>query len=415
MLLHCGPPGPCSPSYCMGGRVSCMDDSARTTGERIARARRRAGLTQRDLAQRCQRSLSWVQKVETGARGVDRMSVLVMLADVLRIELVELTGQPYRHATAALDSGHGAVPVLRQALQRATLPSSALDREPRPLPEVERDLTEVEALRQAAALTRSGSGSLKLWRIWPATAVSETTKRGWQRSGSWSGPRTWPGLRRLCSVSMTLPPLRSCGKRPRLPSWTIRWSRRLLTGMSLGCICTPGTWTRPAGMRLIRIGRLAPHLDTRHGTLLMGALNLRTAIAAARSWDRATAEEYLGRAREIARGFDDDADLRQTAFGPRNVELHATESALELGDPRLAVERAEQIAPLLPGLPSRERQAQGWTISALSYGLARQDRAALRALEQSASIAREHVSNAPMARALVADLMERERRGSGSG
>ena len=35
------------------------------------------------------------------------------------------------------------------------------------------------------------------------------------------------------------------------------------------------------------------------------------------------------------------------------------------------------------------------------------------ALERSTSIAREHVSNAPMARALVADLMERERRGSG--
>jgi hypothetical protein len=64
-------------------------------------------------------------------------------------------------------------------------------------------------------------------------------------------------------------------------------------------------------------------------------------------------------------------------------------------------------------LPSRERQAQGWTVSALSYGLARQDRAALAALEKSAAIAREHVSNAPMARALVTDLLERERRGSG--
>src|SRR5512135_1392946 len=133
-----------------------MDDDARTAGERIARARRRAGLTQRDLAQRCQRSLSWVQKVETGARGVDRMSVLVMLADVLHVELVELTGQPYRHATADLDSGHGAIPVLRQALQRATLPSSVLVREPRPFPEVERDLTEIEALRQAARFNTLG-------------------------------------------------------------------------------------------------------------------------------------------------------------------------------------------------------------------------------------------------------------------
>ncbi len=390
-----------------------MDDGARTTGERIARARRRAGLTQRDLAQRCQRSLSWVQKVETGARGVDRMSVLVMLTDALHIELVELTGQPYRHATADLDSGHGAVPVLRQALQRATLPSSALDREPRPFPEVERDLTEVEALRQAARFNTLGERLAEIVEDLASYSRigDEETRLAAERlmvraahvarvTASLLGHHDLAALaivRETSAAALLGDPVVTASA-----NWDV-----------IGLHLHTGDLDQARGYALDSIARLAPHAATRHGTLLSGALNLRATIAAARSWDRAATEDHLDRARELARGFDDDTDLRQTAFGPRNVELHATESALELGDPQLAVTRAEQLAPLLPGLPSRERQAQGWTISALSYGLARQDRAALRALEQSASIAREHVSNAPMARALVVDLMERERRGSG--
>lgn len=390
-----------------------MDDSARTIGERIARARRRAGLTQRDLAQRVQRSLSWVQKVETGARGVDRMSVLVMLADALNVELVELTGQPYRHSSAALDSGHGAVPVLRSALQRATLPTAAFVREPRPMSEVEQDLVEVERLRQAARFHALGERLAEIIEDLTSHAGTgdEETRLATERlmaraahvarvTASLLGHHDLAALailREVSAAASTADPVVIASA-----DWDVIGARLHL-----------GDLDEALGYALDSLARLSPHVCTRHGTVLLGALNLRAAIAAARNWDRTTAEDYLGRARELARGLDDDADLRQTAFGPRNVELHATEAALELGDPRLAVARAERLGPLLPELPSRERQGQGWTVSALSYGLARQDRAALRALEHSTTIAREHVSNAPMARALVADLMERERRGSG--
>jgi transcriptional regulator with XRE-family HTH domain len=391
-----------------------MDDGAQTTAERIARARRRAGLTQRDLAQRCQRSLSWVQKVETGARGVDRMSVLVMLADALRVELVELTGQPYRHASADLDSGHGAVPALRSALQRATLPSAEPSRESRPLHEIERDLTEVEAFRQAACFNALGE------RL--AEIVEDLT--GYSGIGdeetSLAAERLMARAAHVARVTASLLGQHDLATLAivRETSAASRIGDPVITASAdwdvVGVHLHVGDLDQAHGFVLDSIDRLAPHVTTRHGTILLGALNLRAAIVAARSWDRAAAEEYLARARALARDLGDDCDLRQTAFGPRNVELHATEAALELGDPRLAVARAQQLAPLLPQLPSRERRAQGWTVSALSYGLARQDRAALRALEHSASIAREHVSNAPMARALVADLMERERRASGA-
>src|ERR1700746_3321199 len=62
------------------------------TGQRIARARRRRGLSQAVLAGLVGRSESWLSQVERGKRGIDSHSVLVRLADVLRVDIEELTG-----------------------------------------------------------------------------------------------------------------------------------------------------------------------------------------------------------------------------------------------------------------------------------------------------------------------------------
>ncbi len=61
-------------------------------GQRIARARRRRGLSQAVLAGLVSRSESWLSQVERGKRGVDSHSVLVCLAEVLRVDIEELTG-----------------------------------------------------------------------------------------------------------------------------------------------------------------------------------------------------------------------------------------------------------------------------------------------------------------------------------
>jgi transcriptional regulator with XRE-family HTH domain len=61
-------------------------------GQRMARARRRRGLSQAVLAGLVGRSESWLSQVERGKRGVDSHSVLMRLADVLRVDIEELTG-----------------------------------------------------------------------------------------------------------------------------------------------------------------------------------------------------------------------------------------------------------------------------------------------------------------------------------
>jgi transcriptional regulator with XRE-family HTH domain len=61
-------------------------------GQRIARARRRRGLSQAVLAGLVGRSESWLSQVERGRRGVDSYSVLVRLAEVLRVDIEKLAG-----------------------------------------------------------------------------------------------------------------------------------------------------------------------------------------------------------------------------------------------------------------------------------------------------------------------------------
>jgi len=56
-------------------------------GQRIARARRRRGLSQAVLAGLIGRSESWLSQVERGKRGIDSHSVLVRLAEVLHVAI----------------------------------------------------------------------------------------------------------------------------------------------------------------------------------------------------------------------------------------------------------------------------------------------------------------------------------------
>ena len=69
-----------------------MSGDGDVPGARIARARRRRGLSQAVLAGLVGRSESWLSQVERGKRGVDSHVVLTRMAEVLRVEVEELTG-----------------------------------------------------------------------------------------------------------------------------------------------------------------------------------------------------------------------------------------------------------------------------------------------------------------------------------
>jgi transcriptional regulator with XRE-family HTH domain len=118
--------------------------SLETPGQRIARARRRRGLSQAVLAGLVGRSESWLSQVERGRRGIDSHAVLTRLAEVLRIDIEQITTP----GADAEDAQHAypAAALIEQAMMRyGTLGASD-----GPEPEPGRQMGHLRAMARSA-------------------------------------------------------------------------------------------------------------------------------------------------------------------------------------------------------------------------------------------------------------------------
>jgi hypothetical protein len=116
-----------------------------------------------------------------------------------------------------------------------------------------------------------------------------------------------------------------------------------------------------------------------------GSVLLRGALAAAQHDDRATAHEMLAEAAGAARRLGTDANLRGTAFGPVNAQMHQVNVAVTLGDAGTAIDLARQIDPA--AITVTERKASLLIDVAQAYfqwGKYGQACTALQAAEQTA-------------------------------
>jgi transcriptional regulator with XRE-family HTH domain len=141
-----------------------------------------------------------------------------------------------------------------------------------------------------------------------------------------------------------------------------------------------------------------------------GALTLISAIIAARRNDSAEADDRLDHADDLARQLGVDGNVGWTAFGPTNVLIHRVSAAVALDDPNSALATAEQldITALPVGLNGRE--AQFHLDSAWAHAQVGEDPQAVIHLLDTERVAPELVRANPNARALIKDLLARERR-----
>lgn len=98
-----------------------MSDQTARIGERIAVARKQARLTQAAFAPMAHVSLSLLRKVEQGERAATP-AMIAACAAALRIEVAQLTGQPYDQEGRQRDPIHALLPELRRALAYWDLP-----------------------------------------------------------------------------------------------------------------------------------------------------------------------------------------------------------------------------------------------------------------------------------------------------
>jgi transcriptional regulator with XRE-family HTH domain len=146
---------------------------------------------------------------------------------------------------------------------------------------------------------------------------------------------------------------------------------------------------------------------------LRGAALLSASAAAARHGYSRDAHTALTAASRCADLLDADRSDLGTVFGPTNVSVHRVAVALELGDAREAARRVPDVD--LGRLPRELTERRGRFLIDVSRAHAhlKNDSAALDALLQAERIAPDELRSHRLTRDVLADLLARERRGSG--
>ena len=384
-----------------------------TPGQRIARARRRRGLSQAVLAGLVGRSESWLSQVERGKRGIDSHAVLTRLAEVLRINIEQITARD-----AGPEDGwhmYPAAALIEQAMMRYGM----LGASPDPEPEPDRQMGHLRAMARSA------------YRGYQATRYETTGHllpgliRGIE-TASLAGNAGRPSLCRVRAlVYDTAAALLNRVGEPSL-AWTAAdramsaaeySGEPLLAALAawrLSYIITSRKHPREAlDLAMAAAGTLEHAMGSPSPEQLSvyGALHLAAITAAAEGYDRTMTTVLLEKARSIAERTG-ETNYLGTAFGPVNVAIHAVAAHLQLGDARTAAETGEtlDITAIPDSLVGRRTQVS--LDLARAYAMRRQDAAAVNLLLAAERLSPELVRYDRRTHEVLAELLRREHRPS---
>jgi transcriptional regulator with XRE-family HTH domain len=392
-------------------------DRQETTGQRIARARRRRGLSQAALAGLIGRSESWLSQVERGKRRIDSHAVLTRMAEVLRVDIAELTEsgsgdsaspRPYSNAqlieqamvsyTALEDSisidGAARRWDTRNLQARITAAycryqATHYEETGRLLPALIRD---TEAASRAA-----GPDHPELCRI--RAHVYDTTAALLNRVGE-HGLAWTAADRAIAAAEQSGQPLMTALGAYRL-TYVLASRKHPREAIELAMT---------AASALDRAMRSSPPQPEQLS--VYGGLHLAAANAAAARYDSGLSASLLRRAGQIAQRLGCDANLMGTAFVPVNVAIHTMSASARLGDWPAVVRLGESLdATAIPaGLIGRRTQVK--LDLARAYAMRRQDAAAVNTLLAAEQLSPQLVRFDSATRDVLSGLLRREHRAS---
>jgi transcriptional regulator with XRE-family HTH domain len=381
-------------------------------GTRVRTYRKRLGLSQEVLAHRLGKSRRWLQKVEAGELFVEKLHDIIELADVLQVQPAELVDRP---VPIIANGGHGQawVAPLRDVLMPVPYRKRiAVSGDPAAVRADFETACRLHQRRQypelAELLTRLVSGC----EAWWAQAAGEEAD-----AASWLLINTYCMTSALCQrigdvglawVALTLAD--RVADQLALPLQQAVVARRVVN-----LLFYDGRYAEAGDGAMAAAETLASTPESPEQLSARGFLILKGAVAAARQDDGARAWRLLGEAGRVAGRLAEDADHMWTAFGPANVELHGLDLALNLGDPRSALRRADVLDPRR--LAVAERRGRYWMDVARAQAAdpVRNDAAAVSALLEAEHIDPWEVHHQAMVRALVRVLLERKRRSATPG
>jgi transcriptional regulator with XRE-family HTH domain len=380
-------------------------------GELIRAQRRRRGLSQAVLAGLLGRSEGWLSKVERGEIEVDRISVLLRIAEVLRVpasalmpgtlpELSDVEHSAALHLRLAL-SGHDIlVAMFADPAQRVT--------RGRPRRDLDAELAMCWRLVHAAEYVELGE---RLPQLISALELAARDPAG--------SPRGFVALAEVYQVT--------AAAMAKLHQTDVAWiaaDRAVTAAERAGdaLLAAAGDFRLAhaflQGDRLqqawrvvdVALQALRPRVDS-DGRLeaisLWGALNLAGAVIACRMGDIQASDGCLRHASGAAARLGGDRNDYHTEFGPTNVALHEVAVAVELGRSGEALRLAKKIdAKAL----SPERRARLLMDVARAHGQRRQADEAVKVLEEAEALTPEQVGTHRVVHQLLQSLIRGERR-----
>ncbi|MGH8898427.1 MAG: helix-turn-helix domain-containing protein [Egibacteraceae bacterium] len=394
-------------------------DQGPSIGDRIRYYRRRRGMSQKVLGQLVGRSESWVSQVERGDLPVDRVSVVVTVAQALKVEPGQLLGYPFLVRNGE-DLGEG-LPGIRRALTgrdalAVVLGGAAGEVEPPDLDRLARDVAQCWAIRQtgryaaltgmlpdlilrAEAATHAAVGDPRpAWRL--ASMVYQLAAELASRAGE--SDLAWIAAdRAVRAAEQSEDPLVMAAASFRL-AYTFHFAGRFEEGTDVAVV---GADALGLG------GSSAPpeHVSLR------GSLHLIALANQAHAGDAASADRFLRIAREAAERLGVDRNDFWRPFGLTAVGIYETGMQVRLIRPGEALRASERVDSSLLAPELRYLHAIHLCEVAEAHWQRRDDGSAVNVLLEAERAADQELRYRPEVQEMLVDLLRRERKGATPG
>lgn len=376
-----------------------------STGERIAVWRVYRGMTQEACAGLVGKSLSWWKKVEAGVRRVEKLSDLVLIAQVLKVKnLADLTGS--LEFSLNLDRAREIelLPPVRDAIRRATL---AIDRPPPDPLRARIDDTRAAFHNDQRFVTKVGRDLPGL--ILDATArhrTEGTPSAALELSDTYLLACQW--LRHVSATDMALTAIDRASTYAHLagdPTATA------LAGWQMsGAMKDQGRAEEAFEVVASASEELGRWLDDSptHTRAVWGHLHLQAALMAAHCQDEGTAWRYWDRAVEVAATLPQGYTEPRTVFNTLHVGIFRVWINVALGKNAKAVDAANRVDVM--AAPSAPVRSLGLLNVARGYAGRHDDVATFYILKSAETESPETIAQSGHAREMCREMMRRDRK-----
>lgn len=380
-------------------------------GHRVRAARKLAGITQRQLADRAHVSLSLVKQVEQ-IRVPVSPAFVAAVARALEMPATELMSQPSPIVDREDHRVHAVIPELRRELAAYRIPPDS-GPPPRSVPELTAAVARVSALRHSATLDALGAelpGLLAELRAATHHYSGHDRERVFgllAETYAAAGQIAWKlGYSDLSSLTTD-----------RI-EWAARESGDPLAVAAgdfyrAGELIATAEWRGALAFLDGARERIADHLhgNDEAAVAMHGVLHLKSGLAAARAGDAGTSDAHLAEARHAAQHVRSGSDHYRLAFDTDSVNIWSVGLAVERRDGTEAVKLAGNITRFAPTTP-RERIGHHWIDLARGYQLHGDRDRSLGALHAARQTSPQQTRYHPQVRETVITLAENDKRRS---